>query len=183
MQLMMMGRPRKATVVAGTNLLTPNQSSFETDTSGWGIFGTSTSLARSTSHASDGSASLACTATAATTTIHPRTQTGTGGRPVRPNTVYTAVADVRHTGTARATSLWIRWYNASGSEISSHQGATSNDTGSYVQRTLSLTSPATAAYAAIAVTFEGALLNETHHIDRAGLIVGSSTTWVLGSGT
>src|SRR5687768_1668031 len=63
-----------------TNLLTPNQASLETDTTGWANVANAT-LARSTAQSLYGVASLAITAIAAST-MNVGTLTGVNGIPV-----------------------------------------------------------------------------------------------------
>ena len=163
-----------------TNLLTANQSSIETNTSGL-QGGGNNSVAQSLLHASHGNASLRGTNTSAGTQLL-GTTTGLNGRPVSPNTQYTAVADVRHGGTPRSTNIVIGFYTAAGALISEFSGTAANNTASYVQRSVTATSPANAAFAAVSVRMSSAAITEAHHTDRLGLFQGTNTSWVLGTG-
>lgn len=151
------------------NLLTTNQASLETDTTGWAA-GANTTISRSTAQAANGAASLALTSVAAGT-ISATTPTGTSGVPVVAGQVYTAVASFRAAVSARSTSAGLAWYTAAGALISTTTGATVTDsTSAFTQATVTGQAPATAAFAALVVTVAatGAAL-EVHYADTNGI--------------
>lgn len=162
------------------NLLTANQSSLETDTSGWSATFSAT-ITRSTAQAAAGVASLSIAAAGAGLS-GAATPSGTSGIAVDPNGSYTALASFRAATNARTVALRIGWYTSAGSFISTTTETTGTDsTSAWTQLANSGTSPATAAYAQVEVYVEsngGA--GEVHYIDKISFSDQSSTTWTLG---
>lgn len=159
------------------NMLTANQASLETDTTGWSATGNST-IARSTAQFLDGAASLAITSIASGT-MFAQTTAGTAGHPCFPDTQYTARADVRAAASARTCSITMRFYDAAGSQLTDVAGTGVADaTGSWTSITSTGNSPPTAAYVAvfISVSSTGAG-GEVHYVDKIQIVHGSSTTW------
>lgn len=177
----------RATAVDGFNpnhnLLTLNQASLETDTTGWVTAGTNCTASRSTSQAKDGTASLRLSSTAAGD-MSTTTDTGLGGVTVEPGKVYTASAFARTASVVQDTKVGIRWYDAGGAFISEDLGAADPDAADWTSATpfVTATSPATAAFAAIKVVVlsaDGA--SELHYFDQLQLRRGTSATpWVAG---
>lgn len=107
------------------------------------------------------------------------TATGLGGYPVKPNLIYTAVASFRANagGTGRSCTLGINWYNAAGASVSgSLTGpAITDGTAFATQASVSGTSPAGAAFAALVGTVSSP--RELHFLTNADLNLGTNTTW------
>ena len=136
----------------GSNLI-PNPS-FETNTTGWSsnAFVALTTFARQSGWADDGSWSCRLTFTDATPSRENgmRTTTGLGGFAVTPDTQYQlrAAYNILAQPTGGFARQRVLWYNAAGTQISTHNGLpskyTSPDTGVLVDV---FTSPPTAAFA------------------------------------
>lgn len=109
-------------VTAPVNLLTTNQASLETDTTGWAAVANCT-ISRSTAYSADGAASLQLSSTAggnmtAATSVRPRIEPGA-------RVVITAVG--RSAVSVRSVRWDIRWYDVTGSVISTTTGTAAND--------------------------------------------------------
>jgi hypothetical protein len=173
-------------VQAFDNLLSQNQASLETDTTGWAATA-NCAIAQSATFAKDGSFSLRMTSTAAGDMVA-NTPTNTSGVAVLPNTVYTAMANFRSAVSVRSCLVQIDWYQASGAPSairSTDNSATVNDaTGAWQSGmgvSLTVTSPSDAAFAAIviyALAIGGA--SEVHYVDCIGIGPGTLTQWTRG---
>lgn len=164
------------------NLLSSNQASLETDASGWTHEAYCT-VARSTSEAAVGSASLAATCNnAGGGYLSARTSSGTSGIPVTAGETYTAVASVK-SGAARAARVELFWYNSGGTFLSSTSVNANNVTTSTSAWTemkpLTAVAPTSAAYAAVVVTVISPALSEVHYIDKIGFWRGAAGQWAL----
>ena len=168
--------------VAGhANVLTTQQASMEASgTTGFTV-GTNCSLARTTTQAKSGVASLQVTATAAATfnvRVAP-SGTYTDWVPVIETTAYTFTASGRSAVTARAVTLGLAWYNAAGTLISTTTGPSTNDaTGSWTTLSLIATAPTTAVYVVPIVTWDTAAASEVHYVDELALYPGTAATTV-----
>jgi len=168
---------------ARDNLLTLNQSSLETDTTGWAA-GANTTITRSGTQFEDGAFSLQLSSTASGNTSA-TTPTGASGVAVLPSTAYIALADFRTAVSVRACKVAIFWYKANGaaSDIrASDTSATVNDsTSAWTQASMAVTSPSDAAFAALVVTVvSNGAGSELHYVDQISLAPGTSTTWSRG---
>jgi hypothetical protein len=168
-----------------TTLLTENQASLETDTTGW-AGGVNTSIARNTEQFKSGYASLSLTRITSTgdaTAVTPISG-GTGFR-VKATTAYIASVWFRAKTTTRSCRVSIGWYDSASVFISSTDGTLVTDslTG-FVQATASGTSPAGAAFARLTLTVQAAVVNEVHYADTIGIwpgsTVGSYHAWSVG---
>lgn len=161
------------------NLLTVNQSSVETDTTGWANY-FNASVSRSTAQAASGTASLLITATGSTPSAS--TLSGTSGVPVVPGRLYTAHAAVYvGTATGRTARAGIRWYTAAGATIGSLVfGSTVTLTAGWQSVWAFEVAPATAAYAAVVVGSGSAVSGEDFYCDKVMLVEGYGGTWALG---
>jgi hypothetical protein len=169
------------------NLLTVNQASLETDTSGWGASGNST-VARVTTQAASfaGTASLEVTSTVASGTMFAQTSGGASGRPVVPGNTYTAIVNTKASTVTRSVQVWIRFFNSGGGQVGDGPIATAtNSTSTFNQiNTAPTYAPPTAVFAAICVGFQSVgSIGEIHYIDKASLHNGTSTSWVLPGNT
>jgi hypothetical protein len=164
------------------NLLSTNEASLETDTTGW-TAGASSDIARVTSWSSHGVASLSLTRTGTTGTATASTPTGLSGKPVEPLTEYTVLATVRSATVLRQVRVNILWYKSDGSASATPvsngvllASATATDT----DLVTTATSPADAAFAAIEVEAQGVVVGELHLFDALSLAPGDSTEWARG---
>lgn len=163
-----------------TNLLTANQASLETDTTGWAAR-TNTTIARTTAQASSGAASLSITRTGTTgdavAATTPTTQT-----PVNPGAQYTARAEFRTAVTARTVNVGIEWYTGASGFISTSLSANVTDSSAaWTSASVTATAPANAAYAVVIVVAVAAVATEVHYVDKIGLKAsGTDATWALG---
>ena len=166
------------TIFGRTNALSPNQASFETDTTGWAAV-TNCSISRSTSQYSSGVASLAVLSgsagdmTASTTSATKFT--------VTPNNKFSATAEFKAGATPRACSVGIVWLTSAGATISTSYGTAENDsTSAWNECNVNATAPATAAYAQVIVKVASAGSSETHYIDKVAFHAGAIPVWTRG---
>ena len=144
-----------------------NNSSFETNTTGW-TAGSNTTLARSTAvTAQAGSAIGALTAIAAGNVVISSTS-GTLGSIVSPNLVYTVSAWGRITLTASRTfTVEITWFTSAGASISTNIGTgVSLSPSVWTQGRVTATAPSNAAFAQVRLTITGlASAGEVAYVD------------------
>lgn len=161
------------------NLLTLNQGSLETDTTGWEADLNAT-IARNTAlGGADGVANLAITATGAGDTAA-RTLGGAGAIAVTVGGQYTALASVRPT-VNRNVQVGIRWYDASNAPLSTTLGtSTPVTTGVWTQLSVTATAPALATRGAVLVYVIAAGASEVHHADKIAFRQSASTVWSAG---
>lgn len=160
------------------NLLTANQASLETATTGW-VAQTNCTIGRSNAQALEGSWSLTMTPTIAAN-MAAMTLDGTTGVPVIAGRTYTAAAWIRSASTARGAYVRVAWYDSGGAFISSTDGATVSDSSSGWTAIFNsgVAAPLTAAYANVIIVVNAA--NEVHYVDVAVFKGGSSTFWTPG---
>ena len=166
------------TLFGRTNVLSTNQASLETNGDGW-VALTNCSVARSTAQASNGSASLAVTATAAGDAV--ATTTTATAFTVTPSTEFSATAEFRANSTVRSTAVGIVWRNAAGTTLSTAYGTVETDSASaWNQCTVTATAPATAATALVAVKIVSAGTSEVHYVDKIAFHAGDEPFWTRG---
>jgi hypothetical protein len=166
------------TLFGRTNVLSTNQASLETNGDGW-VALTNCSVARSTAQASNGSASLAVTATAAGDAV--ATTTTATAFTVTPSTEFSATAEFRANSTVRSTAVGIVWRNAAGATLSTAYGTVEEDSASaWNQCTVTATAPATAATALVAVKIVSAGTSEVHYVDKIAFHAGDEPFWTRG---
>lgn len=174
------------------NLLTANQSSFESGTTGWAAV-TNCSISQTSAQAWTGSKSLALVASAAGA-MTAGTPTGTGGIRITQGDgteaySYQASAHFRAAVQGRTVTLNLLFYDSSGTLLSTTSDTTSGGgdaTTGWVRHVAYAAAPATAAYAAIQVTVSGTtFLSETHYIDGVQLAYAPDgpQAWVAGGQT
>lgn len=146
------------------NLLSLNQSSLETDTSGWFV-GANCTLARSTVQAANGSASLSMTAVAGA-----NMSAGASSGTLVAGSAYLIVASARAAVTARQVGVRIDWTGASGYISTATGVATADNTAGWRQAALVAVAPAGATGGNVVVTIFGASAGEVHYVDRVGII-------------
>ena len=116
-------------------------------------------------------------------TMSAQTATGTSGFAVVPGQPYTGMVSFKAATSGRSCSVTLTWYTAAGATISSAAGSTVTDTTSgYTQATVTATSPATAARAALTVTVASTgAASEKHTVQQAGVFpYGGVTQWQAG---
>jgi hypothetical protein len=153
------------------NLLTPNQSTLETNTAGWtAAFNT---LARDVTVAYQGAASLKSTSLGGGGNVQALTTTGVGGIPVTVGASYLAQARFRPGATARNVRVDIRWFTAAGANIGADSvGAQVLEVaGQWITAYVIGVAPATAAFASVILNFLGTAGAEVHNADAIGLKV------------
>lgn len=166
------------TIFGRTNVLSANQASLETNTDGW-VSLTNCVITRSTAQSSNGSASLALTASASGDMV--ATTTTATAFTVTPFTKFSATAEFRSAATPRSTAVGIIFRNAAGSTISTIFGTEGNDsTSAFTQRVVTSVAPATAVTAIVAVKVIGAATSEVHFVDKIGFHAGDEPFWTRG---
>jgi hypothetical protein len=166
------------TIFGRTNVLNANQASLETNADGW-VALTNCSVARSTSQASNGTASLALTASAAGDMV--ATTTTATAFTVTANNEFSATAEFRANSTVRSTAVGIAWRDSSGSTISTVFGTAETDSASaWNQCTVTATAPVTAITALVAVKVVSAGSSEIHYVDKIAFHAGDEPFWTRG---
>jgi len=166
------------TIFGRTNVLSANQASLETNTTGWDAL-TNCAIARSTAQASSGSASLALTATASGDAV--ATTTTATAFAVTASTEFSATAEFRANTTVRSTAVGILWRNSSGTTISTAYGTSETDSASaWNQCTVTATAPITAVTALVAVKIISAGTSEVHYVDKIAFHAGDEPFWTRG---
>jgi hypothetical protein len=163
------------------NGLTANQSSLEANaTTGWAA-GANTTLAASATWAQDGTYSLRMTATASGA-VSATTPTGVSGVACVPGQVVRALASFHSPASARACTVAIAFYNASGGLISTATSGATNSTtsGNGGQPFITTTAPALAAFMTLIISGAGLGTSELLYADCALVGPGTSTTWSIG---
>jgi hypothetical protein len=166
------------TVFGRTNILSPNQASLETNTTGWAAV-TNCAIARSTAQASSGSASLQLTASASGDMVA-STTTATKFT-VTANQEFSAIADFRAGTTSRTTQVGIRYLNSTGGTISTTYGTGVSDTSSgWVSPTATVLAPPTATHAQVFVKVSSAGSGEVHYVDKIAFHAGDEAVFTRG---
>jgi hypothetical protein len=165
------------TIYGRTNMLTPNQASLETNTTGW-TASSNCAIARSTSQYSAGTASLSMTASASGDMT---AATNGTAFPVTPGSAFSARAEFKAGTTARSVSVGIRWLTSAGATISTTYGTAATDSSSaWTTASYYATAPATAAGAQVFVKVASAGSSEVHYVDKIAFHAGNSPTYTSG---
>jgi len=163
------------------NLLTANQASVETDTTGLGKEYQST-VARSTAAARVGSASLAVTCTGAGAWTAGAATNLVGYQvPVVVGQTYTGVVYTKAAATPRAMYANIRFATGGNANVSYASGTTAtNTTSCWIAYYVIAVAPATAEYAQVYMTSDVTpAANEVHYLDCLGFWEGAGGQWSL----
>lgn len=161
-----------------TNLLTANQASVETDTTGWAA-GTSCSIARTTSQSSDGAASLQVTRNSTTGTSYAET----GQVVIIAGETYYVSAEVRAATTVRVAQVQLNWYDNVGAFIStSTPTVTPTDSAAaWTSASITAQAPSNAYKVVVVVLWSSAVATEVHYVDKVQLKLSTvATTWTAG---
>lgn len=162
------------------NLLTLNQASLETDTTGW-IAGSNTTLSNP-AVGSDGAKSLGLTSVAAGAISGNTNPTNTPALAVSPGETITGVGRSRAATTLRSSRLDLYWFTSANIFISATLGAAANNsTSAFVDYTVTGVAPPTASFVVlVTVNLATAAAAELHYWDRMSIRRGSGTDWVPG---
>jgi hypothetical protein len=152
---------------AVTNLLTPEQSSFEAGTTG-GWTASNSTIANSTAQAYDGTHSLAVTAIGGDggTFLSIPSMAAAG---LFPQYTYNVTAWVRPNTTTRPVFIFIRYYDASNAILTTTSSSTVTETASWFQYTVTAPAPATAVRMLCQVYISAMAAAEVHYIDFVSL--------------
>lgn len=160
-----------------TSLLTENQASLETDTTGWAA-GTATTIARNAGIGQRGVAALQINKITATGTALAQTPSGTSGFRVKGSTAYAAAAWFTPFTNARSVRLTIDWFDAAGAATGSQTVGSSiaevGPFGVWTRATVTGTSPSGAVFARLNLEVLSAPNGEVHFADTIGFWVGST---------
>lgn len=160
-------------VLGRDNLLTANQSDFETNTVGWTATSNCT-IARSLAQFKHGVASLAMTSSASGNMLA-RTGSGVSGSPITGGLPYYAVAAFRSAISARSCQVWMYQYDSAGVYLGNDiSGATVADTTTgWTYAFAEGTPAANCAYLQVEVrVIATGGASEVHYVDTIGLFPG-----------
>lgn len=148
------------------NLLSTNQASLETDTTGW-TAGASTSIARTTSAHDDGAAALQLTRNSTTGNAY---AVGTEV-PAQPGQTYTVMAEFKAAATPRSCLVDVAFYDVAHAVIGIfHAGtAVADTTSGWTQVSSTAVAPAGTAYVGPVVEALAAVATEVHYVDNIGV--------------
>jgi len=163
------------------NLLSENQASVETDTTGFTNHGCT--IDRHSDAAMHGSYGLLMTSSAtANFGVYVPTGTGVSGFAVTPGEVVTAVVSLKAPVITRAVNFYIYWFKSDGSASSTAftlKGISALST-TETQIRLTAVVPADAAIAALRVAVQApAGAGEVAHADKFGLWKGAGGQWAM----
>ena len=157
------------------NLLTANQASIETDTAGFlNPFGCT--IARSTTEALSGAASLAATATGAA--LYFLTPPATAGVPVSPGGTYTFSVWAKAGGASATGTPYIQWYNGATKISESGGSAATISSSGWMLLSVTAVAPATATHAAVYPFLTSATIADVYYFDCFGFWLGAGGLWV-----
>ena len=163
------------------NLLTANQASIETDTTGFVGLQNVASMSASSAAALYGSKSLAVTSTGSDDTkIQLSSGLYTYDMPATAGQTYTFSAYVKSADTPRSALAVIVWRDAGGAGISTTTGTTVTTTASGWTRVLVTgVAPAGTVHAQPVITIVSSVANEVHYFDGFGFWEGAGGQWSL----
>ena len=162
------------------NLLTANQASVETDTTGLGASGT-VSISRETAYALHGSASLRCEVTSGTGAIDAGIPAGTSSAvPVTAGQTYTYTLSLRPINT-QYFRLYVVYRGADGTTYVDESMAptTSCPDSTWTTLTYTHTAPAGAYYAHFWVYTDTSTVGQRFNLDCLGVWRGASGQWAM----
>jgi hypothetical protein len=100
---------------------------------------------------------------------------------VTPGLEFSATAEFKSAATARLCSIGIEFYTSALVSLGTTYGTASADsTSAWSQKTVTVTAPATAAFAEVYVRVASAAASEVHYVDKIAFHAGSSPTWTKG---
>lgn len=175
------GRRFRLSLGWNVNILTANQSSIETDTTG--LTGVANcSIARVTTQEFHGSAALQMTATAGAD-MDAGVSSGSR-RSVDASSQYVGSIYFKPDTTARSVRVVVEWYNAAGASIGSDAGGiVTESVGTWTRASVSAVAPAAAVAARIFGRVLSAGASEVHYIDALQLEKGTASDFIVGGET
>ncbi len=163
-------------VSPNVNLLTANQASVETDTTGFSVTANAT-ISASTDYATHGSKSLKVVKSSPGVVNVTLTQVTSG---IVAGENHTVVVDNKCVNYPAASYYFkIDWYQSNGTFISQSTSTAKTYTADWIQNTYTVAAPALAARATIILNIYNPLGNGTYYYDKLGFFHGSDTTWTL----
>ena len=172
--------------VVGLNMLTPNQSSVETDLTGLAALSGTGTLTRDNEFAAHGSWAMKFAASGSSSPIIGIPWSAGSARPAVVGQAYTGQAEIKQrSATFRNCNVKIYWLNSSFGLISGVTGTASALTSSFAQRVIVTgAAPAGTAYLSFAVDLVGATAGQDFWIEKLMVQTGTSASpWELGSGS
>jgi hypothetical protein len=170
------------------NMLTANQASLETDTTGWELVNyypftggaAAATMTRDTTQHLDGIASLKVSRTNALA-CGATTPPGRRGISVVPGRTYTALMYMGNAGLADYGQIIICWYDTNGNPLSQSQGPITTCASFWVKTFVTAVAPANAYWAAIQVTIQNGRTGTAFFFDCISFIHGSVQEWSPGT--
>ena len=163
------------------NLLTANQASVETDTTGFVGLSNVTSMLASTDAALHGSKSLKVTSTgSADTLMQISSGLDTYDVPATAGQTYTFAVYIKSAATARTANVAIIWRDGGGSGLATTTGGNvTTSTSGWTRVLVTGVAPAGTANAQPVVTIKSSVASEVHYIDCLGFWEGAGGQWAL----
>ena len=164
------------------NLVTANQASLETDTTGWTAGGgTPPTISQSTEQYLDGAASLKAVSNLAGTMTVSMTAGVSNYADVIAGQYYTAVASLYVTSVTRTAEIKITWYTSGAASISTVAAASaaSCTAGEWTEVRVGGVAPATAAYGRVFLYVYGTTVSQEFYWDQIGVWRGVGGLWAL----
>lgn len=164
------------TIRDSSNLLSVQQADFDVTEDHLGFLGTNCTLSRETLNVyTRGKGSLRVestsgTASAVSTFVE-----------VAASTPFTIRAQVLSAATARTATLSVQFYNSQFATVGSIVSANVVDSASTWKEIVATdTTPATAAYFKLTISFDSTAASEVHFVDRVGFMYGTNSPWSSG---
>ncbi len=160
-----------------TTFTSPPNLNFDVNATGWAGL-TNCSVARVTTPVQAGAGALAITVTGAGAWAA-GTPTGTSGVACLPGVQYQVQYWARTAATVRNVRMYVRFYNAAGSLITTWKGgdegdtAGFNDSTTYATRTSYATAPPNAAYYSLRFAGTAGAAAEIHYLDSISMAIGA----------
>lgn len=161
----------------GSNLMSVQQSDFETLTDSLGYTGTNATLAQDTTqHYGVGGASMKMVAASAATM-----SAESSWIEIAPSSPVTARAQFLSIVTGRTVNVNILFYDSTFTSVGGTIAGTGADvTTTWTEVTCTGTIPATAVYARVQLQVVSAANAEVHNVDHVGLMYGTNAAWSNG---
>ena len=167
------------TIQGTTNVLTANEASIESTAGGWAN-DSNTTVARTTSQANDGTASLSLTANSAANMVVRLA----GTYIVLAGQSYAAISAFRADSTGRSVAVGIRWINSSNATISESFGTNITDSSSsWASATVVANAPTGAVSARVLLRVTSPGNGEIHYADSIAFHPGTSGVFTIGGYT
>lgn len=159
------------------NLFNQVTSTGDFETAATGMAGISATVARVTTQAYRGTASLSATATSATTIQAVTSGTGTSAVDVAPSTGYAIQAFTKAAVTSRNANWQYTAYNSGGTSVTAPTAgaAVADSPSTWVNNLATFTTGSTVQFMRLQHAWASAANAEVHYLDRAALVKGGGT--------